>query len=153
MKQGKENKGDGNISIKLESGKRNDANTNSVLRINEHKPRHLHPTKTIFRRFIPLVRPEQLESNNNRQFGFVRDYTAELTFSIFLVIILFFLGFILGYSFSLSRTSSVYDTQGTNGYTGGSISNTDTKTITTSSNSSVMNTNNDADTITNTVSG
>lgn len=97
----------------------------------------------------------QLQNTNRRQFENVRiSFTSEIIFSVFLLIILFLVGFVLGYNFSGAQSSLFFGNSDTTNYpTNSAISNTDTKTITTYSNSSVTNTNNDKDTITNNVSG
>ena len=139
--------------MKLKKGNRNDANIDSVHHDHKHKiHRHSHIPEKITQHYFPRVRTHQLHFNNRRQFVNTGglSITTELIFSIFLLIILFIVGFFMGYNFSLNRSSYLYDNQ--ESATHHSITNTDTKSITTSSNSSVTNTNNDADTITNTVS-
>ena len=81
--------------------------------------------------------------------GYILIYESNVL-AIFILFILFIVGFFMGYNFSLNRSSSLYDTQESAAHH--SLANTDSKSIATSSNSSVTNTNNDADTITNTVS-
>ena len=92
----------------------------------------------------------QLIPHNRRQFEIGRGtFTSEAIFSAFLLIVLFLVGFVLGYNFS--QSSLLYNSEVIS-YPTGTVSNSDVKTITTYSNSSVTNTNNDKDTITNTVS-
>ena len=97
--------------------------------------------------------PIQKHYPNRRQFENVRiSLTSEIIFSVFLLITLFVAGFILGYNFSENQSSLIFGKTESTAYPSSTLSNADTKTITTYSNSSVTNTNNDRDTITNTVS-
>lgn len=138
--QGKEN-----MIIKFEKGNANGAKLNSFHNQYEHKIRHTYIPEKIIQHRLRAIRHQQFDSYNRRQLENVGvSLTTEFMFAMLLVIILFFVGFLLGYNFS-------YDTDGANGYTNSAVTNTDSKTITTSSNSSVKNTNNDADTITNTL--
>ena len=137
-----------NMIIKFENGSKNGATPNSFHKQYEHKIRHTYiPEKKIqHRKNLPPIRHQQFDFYNRRQLGNVGvSLTTEFVFAILLVIILLFVGFLVGYNFS-------YDTYGANSYPNSAVTNTDSKTITTGSNSSVTNTNNDADTITNTVS-
>ena len=139
--------------MKLKNGNRNHANIHSVNRKPKHKNhRNSHIPEKITRHYFPRVNPHPLDFNNRRQFMNVSGISlaTELIFVIFILIILFIAGFYMGYNFSINRSSSSYDTEeyGTRHV----ITNTENNTFATSSNSSVRNTNNDADTITNTVS-
>lgn len=146
-------KSNGDFIIKLKKGNTNDANIDSFHREHKNKShRDSHIPEKISQHYVPRVRTHQLDFNNRRQFintgGF--SMTTELIFSILIISILFIAGFFMGYNFSLNRSTSLYGTQ--ESATHHSLTNTDSKSIATSSNSSVTNTNNDADTITNTVS-
>ena len=129
-----------------------DINMNSVRHVqHKHMKNPLQPEKKGQHR---LSSQRQLHFYNRRQFENVGiSLSYEIIFSFFLLVLLFVFGFVLGYNFSGTQSALFYNKSESAGYSSGAISNTDTKTITTYSNSSVTNTNNDQDTITNTVSG
>ena len=142
--------------IKFENGNINGAKPKPFHNQQRPKIRHTYSQEKEVQLQFPVTRLSQLGFSNRRQATNVGGVTLPtgFLFSLLLVFIFGFVGFIFGYSFSPSRSalSSYSVGEGTNGYTSSTLTNTDTKTITTSSNSSVVNTNNDADTITNTVS-
>ena len=129
----------------------NDINKSPAHHVNhDHIKNRLQPDMKGQHR---LSSKSQLQFPNRRQFDNFRiTFTYEIIFSVFLLVLLFILGFVLGYNISGAQSPLFYDKSGSTGYPNSALSNTDTKTITTYSNSSVTNTNNDRDTITNTVS-
>ena len=141
--------------IKFENGSINGAKPKPFHNQQRTKIRHTYPQEKEVQLQLPVTRHSQLGFNNRRQATNVAGVTLPtgILFSLLLVFIFGFVGFFVGYNFSLNRsTFSSYNAgEGTNGYTSSTLTHTNTKTITTSSNSSVVNTNNDADTITNTV--